>query len=67
MGNNNFVVQNQSGGGNSSNVGIISGAHDNVAVLQKGQGPVLQPVSARHEGLTVDVLAAAGNSRPWTC
>ena len=60
MGKNNFVLQAQSGSGNSSNVGIISGAHDNVAVLQKGQGLFSNLYLLGVKGLTVDVLQPPG-------
>jgi hypothetical protein len=60
MGRNNVVVQNQSGSGNFSNVGIISGAHDNVAVLQKGQGLFSNLYLLGVKGLTVDVLQPPG-------
>jgi hypothetical protein len=60
MGKNNVVVQNQSGSGNFSNVGIISGAHDNVAVMQKGQGLFSNLYLLGVKGLTVDVLQPPG-------
>ena len=62
MGRNNVVVQNQSGSGNFSNVGIISGAHDNVAVLQKGQGLFSNLYLLGVKGLTVDVLQPPGTA-----
>ena len=62
----NFVLQAQSGSGNSSNVGIISGAHDNVAVLQKGQGLFSNLFLLGVKGLTVDVLEPPERRR-WTC
>jgi hypothetical protein len=62
MGNNNVVVQNQSGSGNFSNVGILGGAHDNVAVLQKGQGLFSNLYLLGVKGLTVDVLQPPGTA-----
>ena len=62
MGNNNVVVQNQSGSGNFSNVGILGGAHDNVAVMQKGQGLFSNLYLLGVKGLTVDVLQPPGTA-----
>jgi hypothetical protein len=62
MGNNNVVVQKQSGVGNFSNVGIVSGAHDNVGVMQKGQGLFSNLYLLSVKGLTVDVLQPPGSA-----
>lgn len=60
MGRNNFVLQAQSGSGNTSNVGILGGAHDNVAVLQHGQGLFSNLLLVGVKGLSVDVLQPPG-------
>jgi len=55
MGRGNFVLQAQAGGGNSSNVGIIGGKHDNVGVFQHGQG------------LASNVALIGVQGSPWMC
>jgi len=60
MGRNNFVFQSQSGSGNTSNVGILGGTHDNVGVFQKGQGLMSDLVLAGVRGLSVDVIQPPG-------
>ena len=62
MGHNNLVLQAQSGFGNSSNVGILGGAHDNVGVFQHGQGLVSNLALVGVKGLTVDVLQPPGTA-----
>jgi hypothetical protein len=62
MGRNNFVLQAQSGSGNSSNVGILGGVHDNVDVLQHGQGLVSNVALVGVKGLSVDVLQPPGTA-----
>lgn len=62
MGRNNFVLQAQAGVGNSSNVGILGGAHDNVAILQHGQGLVSNLALVGVKGLSVDVLEPPGTA-----
>jgi hypothetical protein len=62
MGRSNFVLQAQSGGGNSSNVGIIGGKHDTVGVFQHGQGLVSNVALVGVQGLTVDVLQPPGTA-----
>jgi hypothetical protein len=62
MGRSNFVLQAQAGSSNFSNVGIISGGHDNVDVLQKGQGLVSNVLLAGVKGLTVNVIQPPGSA-----
>jgi hypothetical protein len=62
MGRNNTVLQAQSGSGNSSNVGILGGAHDNVGVFQHGQGLVSNLALVGVKGLTVDVIQPPGTA-----
>ncbi|HET7889767.1 MAG TPA: hypothetical protein VFL62_26345 [Bradyrhizobium sp.] len=62
MGRSNFVLQAQSGGGNSSNVGIIGGKYDKVGVFQHGQGLVSNLALLGVQGLTVDVLQPPGTA-----
>jgi hypothetical protein len=60
MGHNNVVVQNQSGSGNFSNVGILGGTHDNVGVSQHGQGLFSNLYLVGIRGLNVDVVQTPG-------
>ena len=62
MGRSNFVFQAQAGSSNFSNVGILGGAHDNVDVLQKGQGLVSNVLLAGVKGLTVNVIQPPGSA-----
>lgn len=62
MGRNNLVLQAQAGSGNLSNVGILGGAHDKVAVLQQGQGLVSNLALVGVKGLSVDVLQPPGTA-----
>jgi len=62
MGRGNFVLQAQSGAGNSSNVGILGGRHDTVGVFQHGQGLVSNVALVGVQGLTVDVLQPPGTA-----
>ena len=62
MGRSNFVLQAQAGAANSSNVGILGGVHDNVAVLQHGQGLVSNLALVGVKGLSVDVLEPPGTA-----
>jgi hypothetical protein len=62
MGKNNFVLQAQAGGGNSSNVGILGGKQDTIGVFQHGQGLVSNLALVGVQGLTVDVLQPPGTA-----
>jgi len=62
MGRNNFVLQAQAGSSNTSNVGILGGSHDNVAVLQRGQGLFSNLLLVGVKGLSVDVLQPPGTA-----
>jgi hypothetical protein len=62
MGRNNFVLQAQAGSGNTSNVGILGGTHDNIGVFQHGQGLVSNLALVSLGGLNLDVLQPPGTA-----
>jgi hypothetical protein len=61
VGQNNRVFQAQAGAGNSSNVGIIDGKHDDVNVLQGGRDQS-NLLTVNTQGLTVDVIQPNGTA-----
>jgi hypothetical protein len=61
MGQNKRVFQAQAGAGNSSNVGIINGKHDDVNVLQGGRDQS-NLLTVNTQGLTVDVIQPNGTA-----
>jgi hypothetical protein len=62
MGKNNYVLQAQAGGSNTSNVGIIGGKRDSVGILQHGQGLVSNVALVGVQGLTVGVIQPPGTA-----
>jgi hypothetical protein len=62
MGKSNSVLQAQNGAANASNVGILKGTRDNVAVLQHGQGLVSNVLLVNAPGLSVDVIQPPGSA-----
>jgi hypothetical protein len=62
MGRSNYVLQAQAGAGNTSNVGVLGGAHDTIGVFQHGQGLASNVALIGVKGLTVDVLQPPGTA-----